>query len=102
MSTHGTIAIRKKEEVFVFHPTHDGFEVGAFMLNNKNPSSIDDLILDAVRFCSRFDGGYEDRTSVNLYVEKFDPGEDYSKMTEYSVFYDEQKYRAQRGHKIKG
>ena len=91
MSTHGSIAIRrkqKKDEVFVFHPTHSGNDVKEFMKQHPKPSSIDELILDACRFCSDFDMGYEDNPSVNIYVEEFKPDEKYHDLTHFSVYYD--------------
>ena len=56
MSTHGTIAIRrnkeKEDEIFVFHALQEGSLVEEFMKENPSPKSIDDLILDAFRFCT--------------------------------------------------
>ena len=90
MSTHGTIAIRRKQEkdeVFVFHVGHDGSKVGAFMLENKNPASVDELIVDTNRFCSWFRG-------LEISVKEFNPKEPYKNLAEYSVYYDGGSWKA--------
>ena len=97
MGTHGTIAIRRKEEkdeVFVFHLMEDGSNVKDFMSRNKKQTSIDSLILDANRFCSDVvsSNRYSDTETINLYVQEFKKEEDYKDLTEESVYYDGKKW----------
>ena len=68
MGTECSVAIRKKtrtlDEVFLFRALHDGYLVIDFCENNPSPASVDELIVNALRFFTQGTQGEFNRERV--------------------------------------
>jgi len=92
MPISGSIIIKKeeknKEEVYIIKTDGNGLEILNFIKENKNPESIDNLILLAMNYLSEYDILFPTHTSVSFHVKPFEGNEDWTKYGSHYGYYN--------------
>lgn len=91
MSTHGVFVIKMGKYIWGFHKLSDGYDIEEEFYEQvkdlKDPQVIFDKAIDYF-----IEKEYSDSPEVNVYREAFNPKENYSKITTYTLYFDGEKF----------
>jgi hypothetical protein len=88
--THGVFVLKDGNDIWGFHITHDGFDIEEkFYEKVKNLTNTKEIFNIALHFFGDWDGkGYSDTPDMNFYHSEYNPEENYSDITDYTLYFD--------------
>ena len=92
MGTHGVFVLKDGDEIWGFHSFYDAGNVRGFYDQNKHIRDVSAIFLNACRFFA--DEGYEDRSYLNFYIEKYKENNDYSNINYHTLYFDGKEWNA--------